>query len=224
MIDGFLPAMAAMFGIGLLGVGHCVGMCGGIASALSFADQKGATHLIVAYNVGRIFSYGCAGAIISSLGYVGSHYLELAPILRGIAGVLLISMGLYLAGWWQGLTWLERAGLVLWKRLQPLAQRLLPVRSLGSAMTLGLMWGWLPCGLVYTALAYAATAASPLMGMAQMVAFGLGTLPAMVLGGVAMGGLAGVLQSRNFRRLFALLLIAYGIWTLVPVFLFHEHY
>ena len=215
MTEGLWPAMAVMFGIGLLGAGHCIGMCGGIASALSSTNNKSSPGLVLAYSCGRIFTYAGAGAVVASLGYASSSYLALAPILRGIAGLLLISMGLYLAGWWRGLIWLEKGGSLLWRRLQPLGQGLLPVRSVRAALMLGLVWGWLPCGLVYTALAYAATATTPLVGMAQMAAFGLGTMPAIVLGGMSMGKFAQVLQGNNFRRVFALLLIVYGVWTLL---------
>lgn len=219
-----LAALGAMFGIGLLGTGHCFAMCGGIASALGFASEKGAGRYIVAYNFGRVFSYACAGGVVASLGYAGASYLALAPLLRGIAGLLLIAMGLTMAGWWQGLSYLEKAGSFLWRRLQPLGQRLLPVRSLHSAVLLGLVWGWLPCGLVYTALAYAATAETPFLGMAQMGAFGFGTLPAVLLGGLSLGKLGEILRSYNFRLVFSLLLIAYGIWTLLPVVLpYHQH-
>jgi len=227
MIEGLPPilaAMVAMFGIGLLGTGHCFAMCGGIASALGFASEKGGSRYIVAYNLGRIFSYACAGGVVASLGYASANYLALAPVLRGIAGLLLIAMGLTMAGWWQGLGYIEKAGGLLWRRIQPLGQRLLPVRSFRSAILLGLVWGWLPCGLVYTALAYAATAETPLAGMAQMAAFGFGTLPAVLLGGLSLGKLGDVLRSKNFRLLFALLLVAYGIWTLLPVVLpYHQH-
>ncbi|MBQ0721402.1 MAG: sulfite exporter TauE/SafE family protein [Gammaproteobacteria bacterium] len=227
MIEGLPPVLAAivaMFGIGLLGAGHCFAMCGGIASALGFASEKGSSRYIVAYNLGRVLSYACAGGAVASLGYASANYLALAPLLRGIAGLLLIAMGLTMAGWWRGLSYLERAGSVLWRRLQPLGQRLLPVRSVRSAILLGLVWGWLPCGLVYTALAYAATAQTPLLGMAQMAAFGCGTLPAVLLGGLSLGRLGELLRSHNFRLVFALLLMAYGLWTLLPVVLsYHRH-
>ncbi len=220
----FFAPLAVMFGIGLLGTGHCFAMCGGIASALGFASEKGGSRYIVAYNLGRVVSYACAGGVVASLGYASSHYLALAPVLRGIAGLLLIVMGLTMAGWWRGLTHLERVGSLLWRRLQPLGQRLLPVRSFSSAILLGLVWGWLPCGLVYTALAFAATAETPLAGMAQMAAFGFGTMPAVILGGLSVGKLGDVLRSKNFRLIFALLLITYGIWTLLPVVLpYHRH-
>ena len=227
MIEGLPPvfaALIAMFGIGLLGTGHCFAMCGGITSALGFASEKGGSRLIVAYNLGRVFSYACVGGVVASLGYASANYLALAPVLRGIAGFLLIAMGLTMAGWWRGLTQLEKIGSLLWRRLQPLGQRLLPVRSFGSAVMVGLVWGWLPCGLVYTALAFAATAETPLVGMAQMAAFGFGTMPAVVLGGLSAGRLGNVLRSKNFRLTFALLLIAYGILTLLPVALPYHHH
>lgn len=214
----------AMFGIGLLGTGHCFAMCGGIASALGFASKNGASRYIFAYNLGRVFSYACAGGAVASLGYISANYLALAPVLRGIAGFLLIAMGLTMAGWWRGLSYLEKAGGLLWQGLQPLGLRLLPVRSFRTAILLGLVWGWLPCGLVYTALAYSATAQTPLEGMAQMAAFGIGTLPAVLLGGLSTGKLGKVLRSQHFRLAFALLLMAYGIWTLLPVVLPHHHH
>ena len=219
-----LAAIVAMLGIGLLGTGHCFAMCGGITSALGFASEKGGSRYIVAYNLGRVVSYACAGGVVASLGYASANYLAMAPVLRGIAGLLLIAMGLTMAGWWRGLSYLEMAGAFLWRRLQPIGQRLLPVRSFPSAILLGLVWGWLPCGLVYTALAYAATAETPLQGMAQMAAFGCGTLPAVLLGGLSIGKLGEVLRSQNFRWVFALLLMAYGVWTLLPVVLpAHQH-
>lgn len=219
-----LSSLAAMFGIGLLGVGHCFAMCGGIASALGFASEKSGSRLIIAYNVGRVFSYACAGGVVASMGYASANYLSLAPVLRAIAGFLLIAMGLTMAGWWRGLSHLERVGGLLWRRIQPIGQALLPVRTLRSALLLGLVWGWLPCGLVYTALAFAATAETPVAGMAQMAAFGLGTMPAVILGGLSLGKLGELLRSHNLRLVFALLLIVYGIWTLLPAILTYHHH
>ncbi len=227
MLEGLpsaLAAIVAMFGIGLLGTGHCFAMCGGITSALGFASEKGVSRYILAYNLGRVFSYAGAGAVVASLGYASANYLALAPVLRGTAGLLLIAMGLTMAGWWRGLSYLETAGALLWRRLQPLGQSLLPVRSFRSAILLGLVWGWLPCGLVYTALAYAATAETPLLGMAQMAAFGCGTLPAVLLAGLSIGKLGEVLRSQSFRTVFALLLIVYGAWTLLAVVLSHHQH
>lgn len=215
MIESQLPALLLMFGLGLLGAGHCFGMCGGIISALGFASDKGAARFIFAYNLGRIFSYACAGALVASLGYASATYLALGPLLRGMAGLLLIAMGVSIAGWWQALSWLEKAGNIVWQRIQPLGRGLLPVRSFSSAVMLGVLWGWLPCGLVYTALAFAATAQTPYEGMLQMAAFGSGTIPAVVLGGLSTGKLGQLLQNKKLRLAFACLLIIYGVWTLL---------
>jgi len=164
--------LGSAFIIGLLGGVHCFGMCGGIMNALTFAIpssetngsqrsvwQQGRTLLL--YNLGRIFSYSVAGAIIGSLGWwlQGSNTVAML-VLRVIAGLMLIAMGLYLAGWWRGLVRLEQAGGHLWKYLQPLGNRLIPVTRPWQALLLGSVWGWLPCGLVYSTLVLAATSGS----------------------------------------------------------------
>lgn len=223
MIEGLWLELAAMFGIGLLGSGHCLGMCGGIASALSFASDKKPSTLLAVYNFGRIASYAVAGGLVASVGYLGSSYLALGPVLRGVAGVLLISMGFYLGGWWRGLSYLEKGAGILWRYLQPLGQALLPVRSGRSAMVFGMVWGWLPCGLVYTALAFSATAKTPLSGALQMLAFGLGTTPAVLLGGLSMGKFAQFLRTKQMRRVFAIMFIVYGLWTLIPAQILTSH-
>lgn len=215
MTEGLWSDLAATFSIGLLGSAHCLGMCGGIASALNLASENSRVSLLIAYNSGRLLSYGAAGGLVASLGYFGANYLNLSAVLRGLAGLLLIAMGLYLANWWRGLSFLEQAGAALWRQLQPLGRNLLPLRSLRSAVLLGLLWGWLPCGLVYTALAYSATATSPLSGILVMLAFGLGTIPAIILGGASMGRLVRLLRSRGLRFGFAMLFVIYGLWTLI---------
>ncbi|HBD11677.1 MAG TPA: cytochrome biogenesis protein [Porticoccaceae bacterium] len=201
--------------LGLLGAGHCVGMCGGIAGALGFAGDERGGLFVFMYNLGRIGSYAIAGAIVATLGYMGSEYLALGPVLRALAGLLLVAMGLYLADWWRGLALLERAGSKLWRKLQPLTTKALPVRSASGAAGLGMVWGWLPCGLVYSALAYAATAPSPYLGAATMLAFGLGTLPAMLVAGWASGRVAALLRARRWRQGFALVILGYGCWLLL---------
>lgn len=235
-------SLLAMLVIGLLGSGHCVGMCGGIASGLGFAssgkvasaenvgsaeniasERTRGPQLVLGYNLGRILSYGLAGVLVASLGYWGREFLALGPVLRILAGVILVLMGLYLAGWWNILVYLERAGAGLWRRLQPLGRPLLPVRGVGQAVLLGMLWGWLPCGLVYTALAYAATAQSPAQGGLMMVFFGLGTAPAMVAGGLFSARIRQLLQGRHLRQLMALAMIAFGVWTLASVAIHSGH-
>ena len=123
-------------------------------------------------------------------------------------------MGLYLADWWRVLVKLEKAGLFIWQYIQPFGQRLMPVIHIRQAFVLGMLWGWLPCGLVYTALAYAATTTSTAEGALMMVSFGLGTTPAMILGGVFSGSVKAFLQARMIRQVMGVALMVFGALTL----------
>ncbi len=208
-------ALSTAFLLGLLGGTHCLGMCGGIAATVSLGAPGGrrAPALLLGYNLGRICSYAVAGAIIGSLSWL----LRNQPVLLGMrlfAGLMLIAMGLYVAQWWQGLTHIERAGAHLWRRLQPLASRLLPVRSLGQALSLGLLWGWLPCGLVYSTLIWASAAADWQLSAQLMTAFGLGTLPSMLLTGLLAQQLRQLLQQRLTRSLSGGLIVIFGLYTI----------
>ena len=207
-------SVLAMFVIGLMGAGHCVGMCGGIVAALGFATEgKGRRWpILLSYNLGRILSYSVAGGLVGLLGLFGREYLFLGPWLRGLSGVLLILMGLYLADWWRVLSWLERGGQYIWRYLQPLGNGLFRVTGAGRGFLFGMLWGWLPCGLVYSALAFAAATAEPLSGALAMAAFGVGTLPAMLAGGFFSTQLKQWLQGRVLRSLMALVLILFGAW------------
>lgn len=215
MID--LAILFTLFTLGLVSSAHCIGMCGGIMGALTMAipaDAKAQRWLIlVAYNLGRILSYGVmgllAGLFAEQLAALGG-----AIILRILAGVLLILMGLYLADWWRGLTKLESVGRYLWVYLQPLGKPLMPVNSIPKALFLGALWGWLPCGLVYAALATAMTQPAPLLAASAMLAFGLGTLPAVLAAGIAAQQLARILQLRKVRIGLALIIILFGVWTI----------
>ncbi len=210
------PLLSA-FAMGLLGGGHCVGMCGGITAALSFAvpaeKRVRRWSILLSYNIGRIASYGIIGALF---GYLGQQFVsgQGLSVMRLLAGLLLIAMGLYVADWWRGLTRLERLGSYLWRWLQPLGKRLMPVSSPSRALLLGGVWGWLPCGLVYSALAYAMAQAQGIAAAGVMLAFGLGTLPAVLAGGLFAERLKQLLQSRGLRGVMGVLIILFGAWTL----------
>ena len=211
-------AIAAMT-IGLMGSAHCAAMCGGIAGALSLGvDQHRAHRLttITAFHIGRIVSYAIIGMALGSLMVVATEHIKpLSIALRILAGVLLVAMGLYVGSWWAGLASLERLGVPLWSRLQPLTRRLLPVKSTAGALALGGLWGWLPCGLVYSALSWAVTAPSTLEASARMLFFGVGTLPAMLTMSIAADSSRRLLQKRATRRAAGILLIGFGLWTLI---------
>ena len=214
--------LAAAWVLGLLGAGHCFAMCGGIVAALSFAapEPTGITSskrgfqlgLNLGYNFGRILSYTVIGAIAAAA--AAAIPPTGWPVARTIAGLLLLAMGLYLAGWWRGLLWLERGGQLLWRRLKPLGDRFLPLDSPAKAVAVGMVWGWLPCGLVYAALGYAAVQTQAVTGAVVMLAFGLGTLPALLVGGVFASRLKSWLANPRVRLLLALAYLAFGAWTL----------
>jgi sulfite exporter TauE/SafE len=223
-VPDLLPLLGSALILGLLGGGHCLGMCGGLMGALTLAippEQRGRRlRLLLAYNVGRILSYACAGLLLGLAGWaVASSPAALA--LRVLAALLLIAMGLYLAGWWSGLTRIEALGRGLWRHIQPVASRLLPVSSLPRALLLGALWGWLPCGLVYSTLLWAASQGNAGYSAALMLAFGLGTWPVLLATGLAAERVSSLLRRRSVRMAGGLLVILFGLWTLPGP---HQHW
>lgn len=203
-----------MLAAGLASGVHCVGMCGGIVGAMSMGGKAGwGMHL--AYNSGRILSYVTAGAIAGALGAASlglEGQLPARMTLYFIANLMLVALGLYLLGITGALAFTERAGQALWRRLQPLTRRFLPVRGIGQAFPLGLLWGWLPCGLVYSALATALAAGSASRGAATMLAFGLGTLPNLLLAGLLLARLNLFVRRPAVRTISGLLVLGFGIY------------
>jgi hypothetical protein len=181
---------AAMFAAGLASGLHCVGMCGGIVTAFDASRripirETGAWQRRMAFNLGRISTYAMAGAVAGTLGAAAyaSGVLPAQQTLQVAASVMLILVGLYLAGAGRLLARFESLGLPLWRRLQPLAARLLPARTLPRAYAAGLTWGWLPCAMVYVALAAVTFSGGAARGALAMAAFGLGTLPFLLAAG-----------------------------------------
>jgi sulfite exporter TauE/SafE len=218
--------LPAAFIVGLLGGVHCLGMCGGIVGALTLGlpRQDAASPrfwgLQLAYNLGRIVSYMVAGMVAGGLGLLLARAGPLQAtqqLLSVIAGLFMIMMGLYLGGWWMGLARVERAGSVVWKRIEPLGRKLLPVRSPVQAFFLGMVWGWLPCGLVYSALIWSLSAGGVLQGALLMGAFGLGTLPNLLLMGAAAGWLGGFLRKPLARKIAGGLVMVFGLMMLLQL-------
>lgn len=215
------PQLTAAFVTGLLGSAHCVGMCGGISGL--FAVNAAAKSLktqapkALAYNLGRIVSYAVLGVIVAVLGKTMVDSIpKLAAPVRLASGLLIILIGLQLAFNWRIFAPLENAGAKLWRAVAPTAKGLLPVESVGKALGLGLIWGLLPCGLVYSVLLLAASTADPVSGSLVMLVFGLGTMPAMVATGLSASKLS-QFMSRN-RVGAGLLIVLIGIATIaMPV-------
>lgn len=220
--------LLALFLAGLLGGPHCVGMCGGIVGALGGVAQPAAGRrgsglatfwLHLGYHAGRLSSYVIAGLLAGGLGgaLLLSGSLGLRLVLLSLAGLMLLAMGLYLIGLPQFLLPLEKIGAHGWKRLQPLSRPFIPVRRFTQAFPLGLVWGWLPCGLVYTALTSALSSASAARGGLVMLAFGLGTLPNMLLAGLFAARLRRFMQQRAVRLIAGLAICGFGLHALLGV-------
>jgi sulfite exporter TauE/SafE len=205
--------LLALFIVGLLGGGHCAGMCGGIVSAFSLQGPQGAAAIPIhlAYNLGRIGSYALAGLMAGGLAQLTGNFLPLQRGLYLLASLMLVAMGLYLLGFTQSLAWLERGGQRIWRQIQPFTGRFLPVCSAKQALPLGLLWGWLPCGLVYSALATAMASGSAQQGALLMLAFGCGTLPNLLLAGLLMMRFRRFVQARVTRVLAGGWVLGYGL-------------
>ena len=207
----------AAFIVGLLGGVHCIGMCGGIVGALSFSvapQKKTPWSVLIAYNIGRLGSYTLAGLLAGILGATALTVIPLAQmqqVLLLLSGIFMLLMGLYLANWWQVLRHVERIGGHLWKLLEPVGRKLLPVRSTGQGLLLGVIWGWLPCGLVYSVLIWSMSSGSALSGALLMLSFGLGTLPNLLAMGVFANRLQAIVQSGWVKQLVGSLLLVFGI-------------
>ena len=208
-------------GLGLAGAGHCLGMCGGIAAALNLGGSNGPATT-VAYHLGRIASYTLLGAALGfAAGAVDIRAWTIA--LRYIAGFLLVGMGLYVADWWRGMAYLERLGTHLWQPVQKFSSRFLPIRHPAQALGMGLCWGLMPCGLIYSSLAWAATAQNGWNSALLMLCFGLGTLPAMLATSFGAGNIQQFLRRKGLKIVIATFLIASGVWTLYLTVMHAKH-
>ena len=223
-------SLLPLFTVGLAGSVHCIGMCGGIVGALSVgvpspppravitihAVQDSSGLRVLAYNGGRIGSYMLAGALAGGL--AGASMVRMASLqIAGywLANLMLVALGLYLIDAWRGLARLEAAGNVLWRRVRPLLQPLLPMDTPLKALAVGGLWGWVPCGMVYSALLTAMMAGSALHGAAAMAAFGLGTLPTLLGMGLLGARLRRQLQRRRVRIASGLLVLGFGLLGLL---------
>ncbi|MES2319199.1 MAG: sulfite exporter TauE/SafE family protein [Pseudomonadota bacterium] len=232
-MDGL--SLFPVFLVGLAGSVHCVGMCGGIVGAFSMAPAGAPAFPVavvtqaaprvadgalraLAYNTGRIASYALAGAMAGGLAGGARTLAGLGPLQTGgywMANLMLVVLGLYLTGAWAGLARLEQLGQGLWRRLRPLMSHILPLDSPFKLLAMGALWGWLPCGMVYSVLLTAMLAGSAAGGAAVMLAFGLGTLPMLFALGMAGARLRLALQWPRVRLAGGLLVLGFGVLGIV---------
>lgn len=211
--------------VGLLGGLHCLTMCGGLVATLTLGlspdirrDPVRMLPYQLSCNLARVGGYMVAGALFGALGG-GLTALEILPatqrLLHGLSGGVMLLLGLQLAGWSTALAVVERQGARLWRHLEPIARRVLPIRTLGQSAVIGFIWAWLPCGLVYSVLILAMATAKPLAGALVMLAFGLGTLPNLLGLALLAGAAARLIERRWIRRLAGLLVIGFGLAVFV---------
>ncbi|OHC75501.1 MAG: hypothetical protein A3G18_09510 [Rhodospirillales bacterium RIFCSPLOWO2_12_FULL_58_28] len=216
-----LSILFTAFTIGLLSSLHCLGMCGGIAGALTMSlpdeirrDHRQLLTYAGAYNLGRLCSYAIAGAVV---GAFGAGILQVfSPgygrlLLRGLGFAVLCGIGLYVAGWFPAYALIEGVGAPLWRRIAPLGSGLLPARNPGRALLYGAVWGWLPCGLIYSALIFAFASGDPAKGALVMIGFGSGTLPVMMAAGLLSRWTVSLDQMPLVRRLIGLSIIVMAL-------------
>ncbi|MDR0250595.1 MAG: sulfite exporter TauE/SafE family protein [Burkholderiales bacterium] len=217
-----LPPIITLFLMGLVGSGgHCVFMCSPIVAALSLNSASRRWLLVVGYNLGRTITYTLMGAFFGALGYwlaqrVGTLF-QVQRLLTGLAVLFMLLIAVHISGLYTALAPLERLGGHLWQKLQPLARRLLPIKHFPGALALGGLWGFIPCGMVYAALAASLAGGGALEGGALMLAFGLGTLPVLAVIGVAAGGLSRWLQRPWVKRLAGIIIAALAFWMLAQL-------
>lgn len=212
--------MELAFFIGLLSALHCFGMCGGVVGALTMSLPPSTRQNTVAlfqytfaYNLGRILSYCLAGIVV---GFLGQTIITIIPevggmLLRPLFLIFVILLGFYIGGWLPKLALIEKLGEPIWNRLQPIGVKYLPVKKIHHAFMFGLIWGWLPCGLVYYALVMAFARYDIVNSVLFMLAFGLGTLFPMLFAGVLAGKLTALQRSTKLKKFNAIALILIGI-------------
>ena len=220
-------SLAVAFTLGLFSTVHCLGMCGGIVGALMLGlapevrrDRRRLLLMTAGYNLGRVATYALAGLLIG--GFFGVAVRWAMPqwghtVLATMAATAIIATGLYLMGLPARINtmfrYLESLGMAVWRRIQPVVRRLLPVRTVFHALALGGLWGFLPCGLVYMALVWAAGAGNALLSAAVMAAFGLGTLPGMLAAGYFAGAAMTPIAGRKARLAAGVILTIVGVAT-----------
>jgi uncharacterized protein len=217
------------FIFGFLGSTHCVPMCGGIVGILSQQTNSSPQQAItktLTYNAGRLLSYSFIGLLAGGISQAALSPLDSKSLMQFshiLTSVFMLAFGFYLLGWLNFLSYLERLGQRLWKHISPLGRRLLPIQNKRSAFFLGIIWGWLPCGLVYSALAWSLASADPFNGAFIMLCFGLGTLPMLLVMGIASEKLIQFRSSVIIRRSAGGLIIAFALFSLIKKFSAHIH-
>lgn len=229
----FNTSYLVAFTMGLFSSLHCIGMCGSIIGTLTLSlkpeirnNKKSLFSYVLNYNSGRIFSYSLAGLLVGLAGLlVGlAEALITLPfgldhghrLLQLLSAMIMIGAGLYIAGWFPHFAYIEKIGSKLWKQLEPYGRKLIPVKTRTHAFLFGMIWGWLPCGLVYAALALASTTGDIMRSSLTMLAFGLGTLPSVMGLGITTDILTKLSKTHQFKQVIGVLLVIVALVSVFP--------
>lgn len=222
----FSSSYLVAFVMGLFSSLHCIGMCGSIIGTLTLSLSPEIRNkktllfpFVFNYNFGRITSYTVAGALAGIIQLIATMQMSEIHghrLLQILSAIIMASAGLYIAGWFPRFAYIEKAGTHFWKKIEPYGRKLIPVKTRTQAYLFGMVWGWLPCGLVYAALALAATAGDAGKSALTMLAFGLGTLPAVMGVGIMTGILTRLSRMQRFKQAIGLFMIVLALLAALP--------
>ncbi len=222
----FSSSYLVAFIMGLFSSMHCIGMCGSIIGTLTLSlspdirkNKKLLLPFVFNYNFGRITSYTIAGALAGIIEALLTMHLGETHghrVLQLLSATIMASAGLYIAGWFPRFAYIEKAGTHIWKKIEPYGRKLIPVKSRTQAYLFGMVWGWLPCGLVYAALTLAVTAGDVSKSALTMLAFGIGTLPAVMGVGIMTSVLTRLSRMQRFKQAIGLFMIALALLSALP--------
>lgn len=222
----FTASYLVAFVMGLATSLHCIGMCGSIMGTLTLSlspdirnNKKRLLPFIFNYNFGRITTYTLAGAIAGVVeSFIPAPFTEINGyrVLQLLTALIMAGAGLYIAGWLPHFAYVEKIGIGFWRKIEPFGRKLLPVKDQTQAFLFGIVWGWLPCGLVYTALALALTTGDIAKSALTMFSFGLGTLPAVMGIGIMTNALARLSRMQRIKQLVGLFMIALALFAALP--------
>ncbi len=206
--------------VGLLGSTHCMGMCGGLQQLfIQMSPQQNSRNLLL-YHAGRLTSYALITLLVATV--LSRFATQTAGLVPYAMAIRLLAAGVMI---WIGVNHFIKIALPhslriatdrLWKNIRGLVQPFLPPKNSLHVFIIGVAWGWLPCSLVYSALAIALSADSVSGSVMAMLCFGFGTMPALI----GIGFLSKYLQKNpHTKKWLAGLLILIGVYAFVSVFL-----
>jgi hypothetical protein len=212
--------------MGLFSSLHCLGMCGSIIGSLTLSlkreirdNKRLLVPFVASYNAGRVVSYSMAGMFAG----LAEHVLSLPfgeghghRVLQIFSALVMLGAGLHIGGWFPRFAYIEKFGTVTWRKIEPYGRSLIPVETLPRAFVFGMIWGWLPCGLVYAALALAATTGDVVRSTFTMFAFGLGTMPAVMGVGIMTSWMVRLSSMTKFRQATGIILILLALMAAFP--------